>query len=187
MKRIALLGVLFLLFVPVAFADSGDFTTVTAYNVVIGPETISFSVNWNWSTKSFAPGTFQYISTNGPLGLFTFDGVGGNGSFNFVDASGDVLDVSNNNEPNQYITFPDPGLYNAGYAGIWCDSATCFQAMGGGYQYTGGGYGSIWVTDSAPVPTPEPGTLLLLTSGLCGLLCFPARKFPQVIKRKFRM
>jgi hypothetical protein len=186
MKRLALLAVLFLLFVPAVLADGGDYTTVTAYDVVIGPETVSFSVNWDWSTKSFAPNTFQYISTSGPLGLFTWDGVGGNGSFNFVDASGDVLDVSNNNEPSQYAQFPDPGMYNAGYAGIWCVSESCTLDMDGD-SYIGGGSGSIWVTDSAPVPTPEPGTLLLLTSGLCGLLCFPARKFPQVIKRKFRM
>jgi|HubBroStandDraft_6_1064221.scaffolds.fasta_scaffold32082_2 hypothetical protein len=181
MKRLALLAVLCLLLVPAALADGGDIT-VTASNVVIGPETVSLQVNWDPGTDSFTPGTTQYISTNGPLGLFTWDGVGGNQSFNWIDSSGDVLDISNNNEPEPNITFPQAGIYNAGYVVISCVTEACAFDMGGD-SYVGGSSGSLVVTN-APAVTPEPSTLLLLTGGLFGLLCFSARMFPQFVNGK---
>jgi hypothetical protein len=155
----AVLSLMILSLLSPARADGGDkVVTLTATNIVIGPETVNLSFNWDVTTESVS-GPMNF-STTGPVSFYS-SFYGTSGLYDWFNSNGDELQLSNENFANGLV-IPQVGVYNPYYFSINCfGDKACFNEMGDGYVT--GQTGSFVITEAA---TPEPGTLLMF---LCGI------------------
>jgi hypothetical protein len=143
----------------VTFSMSYEFDVTTMAGV---PNTLIFTEADNLGLGPFTPSPFQPAGTGG--GEIT----------SFLNAEGDILQISMNENglSNGGIpSFPQVGSYSLGDLLLLCvhpgGSATCHTGFSGGFNQAD--VGSLTVTTVGAVATPEPGSLLLLLIGLAAV------------------
>jgi hypothetical protein len=171
------------MFVPAAHADS--IVEINGQNIILGGETLNFTMLADLTTKMLVPGTANFVWTgalNGsPFVLApqcTASSVGlcskGVSLLNFSDPSAGatlqlgIFDLSLLLGGPNVDLFPAVGVYSATLVDITCDfPSTCFSDVGGGFVEGLGPSADGQIIVSG---VPEPGIPLLLLVGLVGLV-----------------
>lgn len=178
MKSGLALTLLIIAFASVTHADTiVDVTAVANFNSVftnLPIETIDLSFDYDATTNLTVAGTVL-INATGALGGFT-PAVPNNGLTTFFDMEGDgfaiqpgAVGVGPLGDPQ---AFPNVGSYNLWDLFLNCVAEACYEPLGGGNVWARNPESSLTVsavTDTSPVATPEPGTLISVCVGL-GLL-----------------
>lgn len=171
MKRITLVILAALIFLPVAHADSAppntpiDDVTFTAIFTGANGATETVTGSFEWSNIVFeegmVPGTSQ-VSGSGFMGNFIGPGIGF-GYIPFFGSFGDEIDL--------LFNYEDPADTPNFFFNIFgCNSVECNDAYPGNNGFEGNGPSSETFTVTPQVP--EPNSLILLAAGiaLVGLL-----------------
>jgi len=181
---VAVLAVM--MFVPAAQADS--IVEINGQNIVLGGETLNFTMLADLTTKMLVPGSANFVWTGALNGspfvlapqctasstALCSEGVS---LLNFSDPSAGatlqlgIFDLSLLLGGPNVGLFPAPGVYSATLVDITCAFAsTCFSDVGGGFVEGLGPSEDGQIVVSAVSGVPEPGISLLLLVGLVGLV-----------------
>jgi hypothetical protein len=178
---VAILAVL--MFVPAAHADS--IVEINGQNIILGGETLNFTMLADLTTNMLVPGSSNFVWTgalNGspfvlaPQCTASSTGLCSKGvsTLNFSDSSDGatlqigIFDLSLLLGGPNVGQFPAVGVYSATLVDITCAFAsTCFSDVGGGFVEGLGPSADGQIIVSG---VPEPGIPLLLLVGLVGLV-----------------
>ena len=149
----------------------GNYTFYWGYSAVGLALTTDFAANYNGGanllgTASVAPGGANYVSvlTLSGFSPFTYDPSQG-------DLIIEVVVDSQDNVPNG----SGNGYNEADYTGVDTTRAWCLT----GFGCVAPDLGALRTTFGTTTPTPEPGTMALLGSGLLGLAGMMRRKITR--------
>jgi hypothetical protein len=173
------------MFGPAALADS--IVEINGQNIVLGGETLNFTMLADLTTQMPVPGSANFVWTgalNGsPFALApqcTASSMGlcskGVSLLNFSDPSDGatlqigIFDLSLLLGGPNVGLFPAVGVYSATLVDVTCAFAsTCFSDVGGGFVEGLGPSADGQIVVSSVSGVPEPGVSLLLLVGMVGL------------------
>jgi len=119
----------------------------------------------NWNSAQSMSAIDQFLHAGYGAGLAIYDGG------HAITVWG--YEYDNTGYKGVYVTDSDDNVTNLAYYPVSWDSINNWWDLGGGYS----GWAIKGVAALSPNPIPEPGTLLLLGSGLLGLVGYGRKKF----------
>lgn len=142
----------------------------TTYHVIFNSPDETIGATFTWDVPSNVLSNFV-ITQSGPLPTFTFASASFGSSYidtmGFADGQGDVFSVFRE-EAGLTNIGNTPGTYTPLGLDLICKQPGCIE---GEFINIG-----TAVVTTAPTPTPEPGTLVLLGVGFVGLLARKTRR-----------